>query len=842
MSKQTDCGICCEKYNLSTRKDVKCEYTDCEFSSCKTCVRTYVLGTTSDPHCMNCKKPWAEKFLVENLNRAFCEKEYKAHRKNLLVEREISKLPETMNAAEKQKKIEKEQEKYTAILDKIKEINKELKTLKLEQYLCTRRIGLIKRGEDGTDTERRKFIMACPNNDCRGYLSTQYKCDLCELFTCSHCIEIIGYNKTDEHTCNPDNVASAELIKKDTKPCPQCGVRIHKISGCFAPDTPILLWDGDIKLAKNITVNDTLIGDDGEKRNILELTNGRDQMYLIKQNNTDNYIVNSKHILTLKFTGDGTISYIKSINKYVLKWFDNSEYKVKNKHFNDERTANEYKNSLNICLIDIPLLKYLELPKSTKTCLKGIKSNGINWDEQYCNIDPYILGSWLGDGYSNGKEFASNDTEIIEYWIDWAKKNDAEVVKTTNPYRYYVKKSSTNTQRLNPLKKLLSKYNLINNKHIPKEFLINSRENRLKLLAGIIDTGGCVSNNGRRIVIIQVNFKLTNNIKFLAKSLGFSVNITIRKCLQIKCPNTEPKDYNHQYCINISGYNLHEIPTILPRKQCNQQNGGVNLLCTNIIVIPFNEDNYYGWRLDKNNRFLLGDFTIAHNCSQMWCTECNIAFDYNTLKIDTGAVHNPHYYQHLAQQNNGQAPRNPQDILCGGLCGVPQLQRVIFAKLTRHIPDDANKLLMLQNLLGDMHRTISHITYYELPSTRTRVRTLLDTEELRVNYILGKRDNKSFNKNDFATLIYKKDIQRKKYNELLHLYELLSVVGIENFNLFKTTISPDYVTIVNAKILEFDNLRIYCNKEFGKISVAYNHKTTYINHLWQIETKKYKLT
>ena len=74
--------------------------------------------------------------------------------------------------------------------------------------------------------------MACPNNTCRGYLSTQYKCDLCELFTCPDCLEIIGYSQNEPHTCDPNNVASAEMIKKDTKPCPQCGVRIHKIQGC----------------------------------------------------------------------------------------------------------------------------------------------------------------------------------------------------------------------------------------------------------------------------------------------------------------------------------------------------------------------------------------------------------------------------------------------------------------------------------------------------------------------------------------------------------------------------------------------------------------------------------
>ena len=74
--------------------------------------------------------------------------------------------------------------------------------------------------------------MACPHDNCRGFLSSQYKCELCEMFTCPHCLEVIGVSKDIPHTCNPDSVASAEFIKKDTKPCPQCGTRIHKIQGC----------------------------------------------------------------------------------------------------------------------------------------------------------------------------------------------------------------------------------------------------------------------------------------------------------------------------------------------------------------------------------------------------------------------------------------------------------------------------------------------------------------------------------------------------------------------------------------------------------------------------------
>lgn len=240
-----ECSICCEKYNKSTHAMVVCEFGDCGFTSCKACVRTYLLGTTLDPHCMNCKKSWNEKFLVNNLNRAFCEKDYKNHRKQLLIDREMSRLPETMHLAERQKKIDVQEKKEQEITLNIKNLTKQLNLYKNERSRISHNIYHIRHGtdNDGETPERRKFIMACPTDHCRGFLSTQYKCELCELFTCPHCFEVIGHSKTDPHECNPDSVASADMIKKDTKPCPSCGVRIFKISGCSQ------MWCTECKVA-----------------------------------------------------------------------------------------------------------------------------------------------------------------------------------------------------------------------------------------------------------------------------------------------------------------------------------------------------------------------------------------------------------------------------------------------------------------------------------------------------------------------------------------------------------------------------------------------------------------
>ena len=106
-----DCQICCEKLNKSNHTPVVCEYTDCNFKTCKECVRKYLLGTVADPHCMNCKKVWTDEFLVTNLNKSFYTNDYRIHRKQLLVDREISKLPETIALAEQQSIVNEEQEK-----------------------------------------------------------------------------------------------------------------------------------------------------------------------------------------------------------------------------------------------------------------------------------------------------------------------------------------------------------------------------------------------------------------------------------------------------------------------------------------------------------------------------------------------------------------------------------------------------------------------------------------------------------------------------------------------------------------------------------------------------------
>ncbi len=457
------CPLCIENFNLSIHEKITCPYDDCAYSVCKSCVRTYLLGTTKDPHCMNCFKEWNDEFMMKSLNKSFYEKTYRKHRRQLLLEIEISKLPEAMIAAEKEKQVILKKEKMKIIQNQITEIQKELRLLNNNKVSIYNQIVNIQQGANTVD-QARKFIMPCRNNNCRGFLSSQYKCDLCEMFTCPHCLELIGFNKSDPHVCKPEDVASAEMIKKDTKPCPKCGVRIHKI----------------------------------------------------------------------------------------------------------------------------------------------------------------------------------------------------------------------------------------------------------------------------------------------------------------------------------------------------------------------------------------------HGCDQMYCTQCKVAFSYKTLKIDTGQVHNPHFYEEQKLLNNGEVIRNPQDVLCGGLCTYPQLNRNIILKLRHFVVINCGKY-NTENfesylvLISDIHRTISHFTNYELPRKREMVRNIGNTEKLRVFYILGKKDEKPYNKEDLARDVFKNDVKRKKETKVLHIIELLSVFGIEMFNQFLAT--KDEILLIKLiinKLKEIENLRKYCNNQFSIISNTYSCSQIYITNNWKIHNKKYK--
>lgn len=226
------CNICCETFNKSSHAPICCPNKDCSYQACKECTRTYLLNKTTGPHCMNCKQAWSNYFIVTNLNKSFVESTYTLHRATVLMELEKSKMPDTMNAVDNYVKGE-DLEKEVVVIDKeLTELRRQCSLLNTKRQQKITQASALKSGKVAT-AERKKFIMPCPADDCRGFLSTGYKCEACKNHACPHCLDVLGPNPNHvQHTCDPDAVKTAELIKSTTKPCPKCGERISKIEGC----------------------------------------------------------------------------------------------------------------------------------------------------------------------------------------------------------------------------------------------------------------------------------------------------------------------------------------------------------------------------------------------------------------------------------------------------------------------------------------------------------------------------------------------------------------------------------------------------------------------------------
>lgn len=758
---------------------------------------------TQDAMCMFCKKQLSLSFVAEVTPKVFHNTTYRKKRSDSLLSIEKSLLPDTQGLVEQNKREKKVNIEIKLLLKRQKDLNYELSAVRAEiRDLRTHGI----RDETASDERVKKYSFACSREPCRGYLcTTNWECGICELYTCGKCLKPKDGRVDPDHECNDDDKATAKFIKTDTRQCPNCPARIHKIEGCFSPETPILMWSGYTKLAKDISTGDELVGDDGMKRIVKETIYGRDNMFEIIQNKGENYTVNSKHTLSLKFSGDRTIGYSRTIGKFQLRWFDKETMKSRSKKSDDIQCLKKFRDSLPVDnTIDMSVQQFLDMDVGMRKNMLGFRSHaGWNSNEDI-HIDPYILGTWLGDGYSNGSGFCTNDDEVFQAWNTWAGTIDASVTKCSSPFAYYVRRKEGSSLRSNPFKALLNKYNLIGNKHIPHQYLISSKTTRLSLLAGIIDTDGCVTNNGRRIVVIQVPKILSSQILFLARSLGFAAHLTICSKKNSICMGNPPKDYQDQHHINISGKGIEQIPCIIQRKKCSSSHGSVDQLRTNIQIIPQGMGEYYGWRVDGNRRFLLGDFTVSHNCDQMFCTQCRTAFSWKTGKIETGKIHNPHFYEYQRANNGGVAPRVDGDVpfdQCAQLPNWPYLFRII-----------ANPINVRQ--VGNVYTAVNHCTQVIL----RRLNENTDHADLRVRFLLGEIDEKKW-----RSMLQARQKMNEKNHDMRQIIEMFVATATGIINTIVKT---------NIRIEELNTLRKYMNKEMKKLAEVYGTTVLIFNKEW----------
>ena len=342
---------------------------------------------------------------------------------------------------------------------------------------------------------------------------------------------------------------------------------------CLARGTKVLMFDGSLKNVEDVKIGDKLMGDDSKPRNILSVTSGKEQMYWVRQNKAIDYRVNESHILSLK------------------------------------RSRNEGPHK-NGDILNINVKEYLEKSDKFKSNYKGYKVP-VDFEEKTTKIEPYFLGLWLGDGASRKVSIYTQDSEIIDYLNAYAKKLDLQV-------REYIQEnkcpeySITNKKQVDgktafSLQKLLREENLLENKHIPRDYLINSQKNRLELLAGLLDSDGHYDESANGFEITQKNENLAKQIKYLCDTLGFRTSL-IKKIAKIK-------DIDFQcdvYRVRIFG-NINIIPTKIKRKKAKEWTINRTWNQTGITIEKDIVDEYFGFEIDGNKLFLLEDMTVTHN-------------------------------------------------------------------------------------------------------------------------------------------------------------------------------------------------------------------------------------
>ena len=328
---------------------------------------------------------------------------------------------------------------------------------------------------------------------------------------------------------------------------------------CLGKDTPVLMWDGSMKMSQDILIGDLLMGDDSTPRKVLGTTKGVDQLYRIIPNKGEPWVCNSQHVLSL---------------------YHNTKKQV----------------------FDIGLQDYLKQKTDFTHHAKQYRAKVTHFEaDVVLPIDPYLYGVYLGDG-SKGR---------AELHLGYKKDKVREAVK-----------QKITDMGLNYKETFISDkncYNIrISNNYKPHPFLRidvslvedykrASWEDRRQFLAGLLDTDGFSYVGG--FDFVQKDKRIADAVVFVARSLGLAA--------YIKPCEKSIRDIGFTgdcYRVSISG-DTRIVPTLRHSQAARKINK--NVLNTGFQVEEIGRGEYFGFELDGNHRFLLGDFTVTHNSSML---------------------------------------------------------------------------------------------------------------------------------------------------------------------------------------------------------------------------------
>ena len=382
---------------------------------------------------------------------------------------------------------------------------------------------------------------------------------------------------------------------------------------CLGYDTPVLCFNGLIKKVQNIVVGDELMGDDSTPRRVMSLARGRDRMYRIDLDYGESFTANSCHVLSLYAIHHRKKVQIPNSSYIYTVHFDRGIMDYMWVVFSDKYSANHFLNTIDSdARVDISIEDFLQLTTYSRYGLMAYR-NRVYFPENTIYMNPYFLGLWLGVGDEHTKEIKITEPDIIQYMTEMLEQIDIDSVKIEKNDE--IEKITTRVildREKSNLNKAMNWYRLFDVKTIPTDFLYNTQCIRLSVLAGLIDSCGEYSDT--MYYIYLKTKRMCCDSLYLIRSLGFnciwydSLRKGVVTYVMLFAANTGPK-----------------IPVLLDKNQSGYyfQNENCSTLM-NFSISPIGERDYYGFEIDGNHRFLLGDFTVTHNTITSINLACNI--------------------------------------------------------------------------------------------------------------------------------------------------------------------------------------------------------------------------
>jgi hypothetical protein len=349
---------------------------------------------------------------------------------------------------------------------------------------------------------------------------------------------------------------------------------------CFGLGTTVLMYDGTIKNIENITVGDVLMGPDSKPRNVLSLIKGNGNLFKVTPIKGESWVCSENHILSL-YHSEKKETFIKE-------------------------TAKEF-NSLS---------------DSQKRRRSLYRSEAVHFEtKRRQKYESWLLGYWLGDGASrlNDLRVSTEDIEVVTEINKIAKRYSLKVKEYKNSLgkkcSFYCFSSGKGKWGRNKLLNLFKGDSLHRNKHIPLRYKTAPIQERKELLAGLLDSDGYVYRNAYGASFTNVNKILAEDVAYLCRSIGLAAYVIPKGKSK-----SGYKTKNNHFQVSISG-NLSDIPMRIKRKKADKRKQRKSVLRTGLSIIPNGKGDYFGVEVDGDNLFLLSDFTVVHNCYDIWMRE-----------------------------------------------------------------------------------------------------------------------------------------------------------------------------------------------------------------------------